>query len=101
MLRLYHDLQAKDPLMSRLCQLACTHDFLDLCQVNTVPRTLGNKDIAKLFPMMWRFLPSLDPGVEVVMSRDLDSRFTAREAAAVREWLSSDKTLHAMRDHPW
>ena len=51
--------------------------------------------------MMWRFFPTLDPQVELVMSRDLDSRLTAREAAAVGEWLESNKTLHVMRDHPW
>ena len=90
-LRLYHDLETKDPLMSRLCELACTHDFLDLCQINTVPRSLDTKNSAKLFPMIWRFLPSLDPEVEVMMSRDLDSRLTEREAVAVREWLESGK----------
>ena len=39
--------------------------------------------------------------VSVTMSRDLDSRVTEREAAAVHEWLKSNKTLHSMRDHPW
>ena len=33
--------------------------------------------------------------------RDLDSRFSSREAAAVEEWISSGKAIHAMRDHPW
>jgi len=37
----------------------------------------------------------------VTMSRDLDSRVTEREVAAVNEWLESNKTLHSMRDHPW
>ena len=56
-----------------------------------------------LFPMLWRFLPVLDPQVELAMSRDLDSRFTAREAAAVAEWRAGEcpGSLHAMRDHPW
>ena len=79
--------------MWRLCELACQYSFLDLCHVD--------QEMGDVFPMLWRFFPTLDPGVDVVMSRDLDSRFTAREAAAVREWLASDKTLHAMRDHPW
>ena len=34
------------------------------------------------------------------MSRDLDSPLTARERAAVNEWLSSNESFHAMRDHP-
>ena len=34
-------------------------------------------------------------------SRDLDSRISARESAAVREWLSSeDHAFHFMRDNP-
>ena len=50
---------------------------------------------------VWRFLPVLDPGVEAVLSRDLDSRLTAREAAAVTQWLEETSLpFHVMRDHP-
>ena len=34
------------------------------------------------------------------MSRDLDSRFSEREASAVSEWLSGPAAFHMMRDHP-
>ena len=35
------------------------------------------------------------------MSRDLDSRISAREVAAVEEWRKeSNYTIHSMRDHP-
>ena len=101
MLRLYHDLSPLDPLLTRLCEQACTNPLLDLCDVKTVPRTVGPRPTSSLFPMLWRFLPSLDPQVSVMLSRDLDSRVTEREAAAVTEWLESDLSLHAMRDHPW
>ena len=38
--------------------------------------------------------------VDVFASRDLDSLFSAREAAAVREWReSSTEPIHIMRDH--
>ena len=47
-----------------------------------------------------RFFPTLDPQVSIFISRDLDSRITAREVAAVTEWLQSGKPLHSMRDHP-
>ena len=100
-MRLYHSTAPGDPLWSRLCSLACQTDLLDLCHVKTVPRSLGTNQTGDLFPMLWRFLPTLDPEVSVMMSRDLDSRFTEREAAAVMEWLESNKSLHAMRDHPW
>ena len=100
MLRLYHDTAPDDPLMSRLCSLACQTDLLDLCDVKTVPRQVAARQTANLFPMLWRFLPTLDPQVSVFLSRDLDSVFTGREVAAVREWLQSGKSLHSMRDHP-
>jgi hypothetical protein len=51
-------------------------------------------------PRMWRFEPIDDPEVELMMSRDTDTRFTQREKLAVNEWLFSNKTFHIMRDHP-
>lgn len=51
--------------------------------------------------MFWRFLPASDPSVEVMLSRDTDSRLNQREKEAVEEWLSSDKSFHIMRDHPY
>ena len=50
--------------------------------------------------MLWRLLPILDPLVDVVLVRDLDSRLSRREAEAVEEWLASSKAVHVMRDHP-
>ncbi len=35
-----------------------------------------------------------------MLSRDLDSALTQRERAAVNAWLASNKSFHAMRDHP-
>ncbi len=52
------------------------------------------------FAKSLRFLPMDDPEVELMLSRDTDSRFTIREANAVYEWISSGKTFHIMRDHP-
>ncbi len=51
-------------------------------------------------PMMWRFEAITNPKVEVMMSRDTDTRILEREVLAVREWLESDKKFHIMRDHP-
>ena len=50
--------------------------------------------------MFWRFEPASEEGVEVMISRDTDSRLNYREKAAVDEWLNSDKGFHIMRDHP-
>jgi len=51
--------------------------------------------------MFWRFYPASDSDVDVMISRDTDSRLNEREKLAVDEWLSSDKDFHIMRDHPW
>jgi hypothetical protein len=48
---------------------------------------------------LWRFLAASDPHVEVMLSRDCDSRLWFREKAAVDEWLASDKDFHIMRDN--
>jgi FkbM family methyltransferase len=51
--------------------------------------------------LFWRFFPISNPQVEVMLSRDCDSRIDYRESAAVREFLRSDKRFHVLRDHPW
>lgn len=50
--------------------------------------------------MFWRFLPAFEDGVDIMLSRDCDSRITEREVFAVKDWLQSDKDFHIMRDHP-
>ena len=37
--------------------------------------------------------------VDLYVSRDLDSRLSDREHAAVQEWIKSNKSIHVMRDH--
>ena len=51
--------------------------------------------------MFWRFEPASEDNVEVMISRDTDSRLTVREKAAVLEWIDSDRGFHIMRDHPY
>tara|TARA_R110000824_G_scaffold294113_1_gene482434 strand:- start:24350 stop:24994 length:645 start_codon:yes stop_codon:yes gene_type:complete len=51
--------------------------------------------------MFWRFYPASEDNVEIMLSRDTDSRLNSREAAAVNEWIESDKGFHIMRDHPY
>ena len=50
--------------------------------------------------MFWRFLPCSDPDVDIMISRDCDSRLSFREKKAVNDWLASGKSFHIMRDHP-
>ena len=37
--------------------------------------------------------------VDIIVSRDLDSRFSERESFAVSAWLDTDEPIHSMRDH--
>ena len=60
----------------------------------------GDINDINLKPRMWRFEAIDDPEVEIMMSRDTDTRFTLREKLAVDEWLNSGKNFHIMRDHP-
>jgi protein O-GlcNAc transferase len=50
--------------------------------------------------LFWRFYPASDDNVEIMISRDADSRLNIREAEAVNEWIESDYQFHIMRDHP-
>lgn len=49
--------------------------------------------------MFWRFYPCSDSDVDVMISRDADSRLNIRDKAAVDEWLESDKDFHIIRDN--
>jgi hypothetical protein len=50
--------------------------------------------------MYWRFLPLDDDSIDIFIVRDTDSRLSQREKDAVDVWISRDKALHVMRDHP-
>lgn len=50
--------------------------------------------------MFWRFEAASDSKVDVMLSRDADSRINLREAEAVDVWMKSDAQFHIMRDHP-
>ena len=49
--------------------------------------------------MFWRFLAAADEEAEVVIIRDVDTRFTIRDKQAHDAWLASDKDFHIIRDH--
>ena len=64
-MRLYYDLDQTDPVLQDLCQLACTHSNIDICNAKHLP---GNPfvDASRVFPMNWRFFPTLDPQVSSI-----------------------------------
>ena len=49
--------------------------------------------------MLDRFRPISEANVEVMISRDCDSRLSLREKEAVDQWLQSDKSFHTMHCH--
>ncbi len=49
--------------------------------------------------LMWRYLAIDDEDVEVMISRDADSRLSYREKKCVDIFMESDKILHSMRDN--
>lgn len=51
--------------------------------------------------MLWRLLAADDHRLDAVIFRDVDSRFSERETAAVTAWLDSGRQFHLMRDHPF
>lgn len=71
---------------------------VDFCDSTNIP-FFGN--ILSWYPgKMQRFLPIVDPLVDMYMSRDLDSPILERETTIVRQWLQSNQTIHLIRDHP-
>jgi hypothetical protein len=66
---------------------------------NHVTVILKTGDLNTEKPMMWRFEAIDDPEVEIMMSRDTDTRIWLREQLAVKEWIHSGAPFHIMRDH--
>ena len=61
--RLYYQLGPADRQLGRqLCELACSWPQLDLCPAEQLPGVPG-RDVSDIYPMVWRFLPTLDPQV--------------------------------------
>ena len=67
-MRLYIDYDFEDPIFKELCHLACQPQYsnLDICQMKQLP-SIAFKDIEKIFPMNWRFLPTLDLQVPIFL----------------------------------
>ena len=72
----------------------------ELSKLDNVKIILKEGNLNSCKPMMWRFEAIDDPEVEIMMSRDTDTRIWEREVIAVNDWLSSGKIFHIMRDHP-
>jgi len=73
-----------------------TFGWSDL-EVECVPMEKGDHP----YPIWWRLLAIADPDVRFCCFRDMDSRFSMREALAVRHWITETRAYaHVMRDNP-
>jgi hypothetical protein len=112
-IRIYHNFnENQTEVHQTLCQVYCQNDHVDLCHVRDVAESLNRfesaahrspipDDLGHLNRMIWRYLPLMDPLVDVFMSRDSDSDVNQREVAAVGQWLQSNSTFHVIRDHQY
>jgi hypothetical protein len=113
--RIYHNIPGlRDVVIRDLAKLnyllPCASDVsvfptsLDPCQVQFahVNASSDGCDGCLLdFGTFWRFLVAADPAIDRWVSRDIDSRLTEREFAAVRMWITNgEKKCHNMRDNP-
>jgi len=48
--------------------------------------------------MLWRIKPASDPSVSRFLCRDIDAMPSAREAAAVQDWIDSGLAVHIIHD---
>lgn len=63
-------------------------------------RVINTYDAEDQSATLWRFRPLLEEGVSLLLSRDVDSLISSREANLVGSWELSDKDMHIIRDHP-
>lgn len=77
-------------------------DIIDkLSKFSNCKVILKEGDLNKCNPMNWRFQPIDEPNVQIMLSRDTDSRISKREKEAVDCWLKEGTLFHIMRDHPY
>jgi hypothetical protein len=79
------------------CRFYCSKEALKLNELSALDCEVLIIE-SKIPPMYWRFFAAADPSIDYVISRDCDSLVNAREAAAVKEWIDSEKILHTMHD---
>ena len=81
------------------CGASVPTDIIDQLQSFSNTEVIMMEEEGNWHGMFWRFYAASDDDVEIVLSRDTDSRLNQREKDAVDEWLESDKDFHIMRDH--
>jgi hypothetical protein len=82
------------------CGTSVPKEIIDELVENNAKIILKDENEGEWTGTFWRFEAISESEVDIVISRDTDSRLTPREKDAVEEWLSTDKLFHVMRDHP-
>lgn len=85
------------------CGVSVPPSIMDMIEnVNKKANIIWLSDKPGDYRMMFdRFRPIYNPDVEIMLSRDTDSRLSQREKDCVDEFLASPKNFHIIRDHPW
>ncbi len=87
-----------------ICRFYCASDVDP--QIQNELRARPNVQLILISPAsgrlgaFWRFLALNDPDADIILVRDVDSRFSIRETTAVDAWHASGLPFHVMHDHP-
>lgn len=81
--------------------LSTPQDIIDELEKRQNTEIIKMNEQGEWNSMFWRFLPVGDDDVEIMISRDCDSRISMREKLCVDEFVSSEKLFHCMLDHPF
>lgn len=73
--------------------------ILNSLQTNPTVRIFFTGEIG-LINKIYRFFPIDNPTVKVCIVRDTDSRIYERDETCIREFISSERLFHIIRDHP-
>lgn len=74
--------------------------YVTLLQANNKVKVI-DKSGSNLPKAMWRFTAIDLPEVDIMISRDTDSRLSKREKTIVDSWLASGNNFHIIKDHPY
>ena len=92
-IRIHHDSSVFDNAYGDALFGLANAGLVNLVHVADAPPSLAGASL-------WRMMPLDDPSVSVVVTRDVDSLPTHREAAFVREFLASDAVVQSVHDSP-
>lgn len=81
--------------------LSTPQDIIDELEKRENTEIIRMNEQGEWNSMFWRFLPVGDDDVEIMLSRDCDSRLSIREKLCVDEFINSEKLFHCMLDHPF